>query len=95
MVQDGPGSSGMVSLISLSYSMPVFSANSFGLFIYIFILTKMRICLRNKDFDEIQRIGSFWVKAMKNLKIFEKKCKQTGLHSCCCLFTSVTFVFTE
>ena len=27
-----PGSSRMVSLISLSYSMPVFSANSFGLF---------------------------------------------------------------
>ena len=34
MVQDGLGSSGMVSLISLSYSMPVFSANSFGLFVY-------------------------------------------------------------
>ena len=55
----------------------------------------MRICLRNKDFDEIRRIDSFWVKAMKNLKIFGEKCKQTGLHSCCCLFTSVTFAFTE
>ena len=32
MVQDGLGSSEMVSLISLSYSMLVFSANSFGLF---------------------------------------------------------------
>ena len=37
MVQDGPGSFGMVSLISFSYSMPVFSANSFGLFIWIII----------------------------------------------------------
>ena len=35
IIQDGPGSSGMVSLISLSYSMPVFSANSFGLFIIL------------------------------------------------------------
>ena len=39
---------------------------------YRFILGKMRIFLRNKDFDEIWRIGSFWVKAMKNPKIFEK-----------------------
>ena len=31
----------------------------------------MRICLRNKDFDEIRRIGSFWVKDMKNLKNFD------------------------
>ena len=55
----------------------------------------MRICLRNKDFEDFWRIGSFWVKAMKNPKFFEKKCKQTGLHACCCLFTSVTFAFTE
>ena len=52
----------------------------------------MRICLRNKDFDEIRRIGSFWVKDMKNLKNFENFfCKQT----CCCLFTFLTFLFTE
>ena len=33
----------------------------------------MIICLRNKDFDEIRRIGSFWVNDMKNVKNFEKK----------------------
>ena len=52
----------------------------------------MRIFLRNKDFDEIWRIGSFWVKAMKNPKNFEKFfCKQT----CCCLFTFLIFLFTD
>ena len=55
----------------------------------------MRICLRNKDFDEIRRVGNFWVKAMKNPNFFGKKCKQTVLHACCCLFTSVTFVSKE
>ena len=52
----------------------------------------MRICFRNKDFDEIRRIGNFWVKDMKKPKNFEKIfCKQT----CCCLFTFLTCSFTE
>ena len=46
----------------------------------------MRICLRNKDFDEIRRIGSFWVKAMKNPNFFEKNVnKLVYMHVAVCL----------
>ena len=46
----------------------------------------MRICLRNKDFNDFWRIGSFWVKAMKNPKFFEKNVnKLVYMHVAVCL----------